>query len=366
MNSILVNDYVICEEICNGSCKYCLTAMSKFKDKHLQLLFDDRIKFDLNPLLDGRMTYQKDSALKHNIDFVANWVSKQLQPLILKISGGEILLIKNIEEFIHKQCFVYKRVQMLTNGFLLNKELLEKLKDILGFCLQISMDGHTLELNSNRVQNPQLQKKLCDIVELTCQLNLPLEINCVITNTNCLGLEDFACYLNKYPNVLLLPYPIRGQNREKFWPSQNDLNGLSQLILNYDKYRKILPPIKYLEKLYSFYLQDEILDRCWIAKIMVQSFDDGILTPCPNVWYKSLGNVLDNPLEVERSIQEDKFYQIIKRHGRAIKQCRECFTPWEIVNLYLNHEIELSDLKNIYLYNDPMVLKFLSGVNSNE
>ena len=158
MNSILVNDYVICEEICNGSCKYCLTGMSTFKKKHQHLLFENKIAFDLHPLLDGKITYQNDSILKKKIDFVNDWIFTHLKPLILKISGGEILLVKNIEDFIFKQCSVYKRVQMLTNGFLLNRKLLEKLRDMPGFCLQISMDGHTLELNSNRVQNSQLQK----------------------------------------------------------------------------------------------------------------------------------------------------------------------------------------------------------------
>ena len=362
MHRYLVNDLVAMEDVCNTNCSYCITGSSNFKDKHNLGSYEEKLEFNLDKLLDDENSYREGKQLKARLDQVTEILNARTKPLILKISGGEIFLIKGIEEFIKRQAPLYKRIQVLTNGTLLNNKLLKTFSQIPNLTLQISIDGHTLELNQLRVKAAGLQKKICKTLELCHEYQIKLEINCVLTDNNIEGLYDFVNYLKGYDNVLLLPYPVRGKFREKFFPKQNQLGTIKKVLDDYEQFKNILPPKVYLEELLNFLQTGERNTGCQIPNMIYQSFDDGIISPCPNIWYKSLGNILEDEDKTISKIKEDPFYHLLNRENMVLEQCKNCFTPWDILNLFLKGKITTSELSQIYLYNDQEIINYLENL----
>ena len=83
----------------------------------------------------------------------------------------------------------------------------------------------------------------------------------------------------------------------------------------------------------------------------IGSFDNGHITPCSNYWFYTFGSVLEENFDkVLERIDNEKIYKILCNAQHQLKVCSQCFTPWEIINLYLENLISLDELKKIHLY----------------
>ncbi|WP_312494405.1 radical SAM protein [Anaerosporobacter sp.] len=322
---ILFVDFVIAEDNCNMACQYCLTGSSNFKENHKKM----GIK--------KKLVYEEDSLLKNQIDKITNVLDKHFDMGILKVSGGEIFLIKNIVDYMKTYSKTPKIIQVLTNGLFIKDTDLEELKRYKNVCFQLSLDHHTLSGNFYRSKEETVLKKVLNSIDRIVMNDIPLEINCVLTDKNTAVLRDFAEYLMKYKGkkVMLLPFPVRGIKRDEFYPKQEQLFGVEELIQNYDAYQEVLPPKPYLVHLYEFLKTGHRKVPCMIPKCSIGVFDDGIITPCPNYWFSSFGSILDNdPEQVLSKIGTDKIYRLLLHKNNGIAECNKCFTPWEILNLY--------------------------------
>lgn len=180
LNMPFINDLVVKEDVCNMCCKYCLTKTSKFKD-------NESVKAQRNSLV-----YTDGSELQKNMDAVTESIHNAFGISVLKISGGEIFLIKGIMDYIRKHAPKYKKVQLLTNGVLLTPELLSQLKEIENICLQISIDHHTVKGNRYRTPTPEKLQRILGNLDHAAQSGIPLEINCVLHDKNTHLLSGFA------------------------------------------------------------------------------------------------------------------------------------------------------------------------------
>ena len=140
----LVNDMVIEEQLCQMRCSYCLTEeynlLMNVPDARLRLTTDRRT--DWLDILD-RYHRTVDSP-------------------ILRLSGGEFFWLRGSTEFVQEASARYETVQVITNGVFLTSQRLAALS-ALGNCqLNISLDGHTLELNRHRL--PPRQHRLHDVI----------------------------------------------------------------------------------------------------------------------------------------------------------------------------------------------------------
>lgn len=355
----LANDLVIMEDVCNANCHYCLTSSSEFKDKHHLNMQNDKPEFHLDKLKLEENSYKEGSRLKINLEQLLERLDNVISPYILKISGGEIFLVKGIIDFIREVSTRYKRIQILTNGTLITDENIRELSKIENLCMQISLDGHVPELNRYRTSSIQMLQRIKENIRKCCLSGINTEINCVLTDTNIEGIYSFAEYLSQYDNLLFLPYPVRGPYMDKFIPEKTQLGELKQLIKDYTQFDKILPPKVYLEELYQ-YLQTGIIEsECMIPQVILQSFDDGIVSPCPNIWFISLGNILKEEAQTVDMIEKRQLPKIVKKRRGRVKKCTNCFTPWEIINLYFRNRVSDEELSEIFLYNDKSILKFL-------
>ncbi len=347
----LINDLVVKEHICNMHCTYCLTGTSNLKKAGMEKVQECAF-----------LRYQDGSVLQKQLDSVTDTLHHIFQIPILKISGGEILLISGLTNYLKKHAPNYKVVQILTNGLLLDDQILMEFRKIGNICLQISLDHHTLKGNQYRTAKQKDLDQILLNLDKAVRYEIPVEINCVLHNKNTHILNDYVKYLSKYDNkITFFPFPVRGAEKDSFFPEKEQLRGLSDVLKSYRSYKGILPPKPYLERLLCF-LQTGVRDiPCIFPRIAIGSFDDGNITPCANYWFTCLCNILHErePEKIAETVEQAGIYHVLLSKHTLFNECRTCFTPWDILNLYAKGEISLDEVCSIPVYAHPEVRQVL-------
>ncbi|MBD2830396.1 hypothetical protein ID875_27335 [Streptomyces globisporus] len=44
----------------------------------------------------------------------------------------------------------------------------------------------------------------------------------------------------------------------------------------------------------SFYRNSGRTFRCHLPRMVISTFSDGAVTPCPNIWFSNMGNLLED------------------------------------------------------------------------
>jgi haloacid dehalogenase superfamily, subfamily IA, variant 1 with third motif having Dx(3-4)D or Dx(3-4)E len=344
---LLINDMVIREDLCNLKCKYCLTSISEFKKENSKNLEN---------------TYTKGSEMERTLDRICTSIHKNFDISILKLSGGEIFALKDILNFISKEARHYHAVQIITNGTLLNLDIIRSLKQIPNLSIQLSLDCHLMDGNSYRTKSEKIFKKVLDNLNLLIRCHIPVEINCVLTDQNTHFFKAFVEYvLDLHPeHVVILPFPVRGKERNLYFPRKDQLAEIEEIIQHYEQYEAVLPPKIYLKHMVDFIVHRKRAGSCYIPQIAIGCFDDGTITPCPNYWFESMGCLL-NQEEFDTSdyYKKSKVYSILQREKVCLEGCRNCFTPWELLNYYMEGTITIEELCKLPLYRLPKVKKDL-------
>ena len=144
----LMHDFVIGTEKCNLRCEYCMSQESPFKDENTK----------------------KTSNLHANAKQVLGFYRRYFDTPILKLSGGEILLIENIIDLITKESKFYETVIILTNGTIsISRDMLTRLKNLGNIQFQVSLDGHLFEMNSYRYKSNKILKFRTFFYVFLCQ-----------------------------------------------------------------------------------------------------------------------------------------------------------------------------------------------------
>lgn len=338
---LLFNDFVVRPDKCNFRCRYCLS--------------------DEAPDLDGEfgntdnnnsesLSYTEESKLGKRLNNVMERFNQVFTANILRISGGELFLIKNIEEFLEKRT-EYETIQIITNGSLLNENRLERLKKI-GRCqLHISLDGIYYSQNCYRVRNEKEHDNLIKNLEKAVEYGFNVEIGSVLTDANTGSYAEFLDYIQKFDGkVKAYPFPIRGEVRNRFYPKKEDIEKYKRILYEYEKYRNVLPPKSFIEETVHIFEEKRKL-RCYIPLTMVQLFDNGDLTPCPNSWTVSTGNVLNEDKQtIITRMEQEKMYKLFLQKRPRLECCRSCLTSLDILNLFLNNKISYDEIISIPLY----------------
>lgn len=355
---VLIKDIIIREELCNFNCEYCLTQDSKLKPDHSFERKDGIIyRYDKVP------DYSEPSKWKSDLVKVMNITEDYSDSSILKINGGEFFVVKNAIEFVEDWSKNYNCVQIITNGSLLNEDIIKRLAKIPNINIQMSLDGHTFKMNSYRVRTETLHLKLLKHLDLLIQNNIQVEINSVLTDRNIENIESFTHeMLQKYGNkVFLLFYPVRGNPANSLRPSLEQIKNFRGFIDNYNKYESILPPQIYIRQLADFLETKKRTIGCRMPMIMYQVFDDGSLTHCPACWITLLGNLLESdPKLLFDSIGKERMYNLLVDNKPHIQYCKRCYTTLELINMYFQDLISLDELCKQPSYNHPETRKRLT------
>lgn len=328
--NIISTDLTLQENNCNFKCDYCLSQEIP------------QWKYNNN----SQWEYKEGSEYKVQLDTACACYNTIVDSTILRVSGGEVLKIKGIIDFLKKEAINHEVVQIITNGFFLNSDNLKQLREIENIHIHMSLDGHSVQLNGCRVKKQSTQEYLLDKIKNAIEMGFPIEIGSVLTKINTAAYEEFLEFLLRYEGKLMVyPFPVRGEIRENFKPNDADIAKFAGILDRYERYSGILPPKGYLQEVVNNMQTDKRMLRCHIPKFSFQYFDDGSLTPCPNGWITKLGNV--NEMNIENlleSFRKNKIYNLYQQKRPRLSFCRHCFTSLDILNLYLEDKITNQEL----------------------
>jgi MoaA/NifB/PqqE/SkfB family radical SAM enzyme len=354
---LLGNDLVINENDCNLSCVYCLTGQSNLKRDHL----DRRI---FQP--PRRDRYGGDSPLGMRIDQVIDRIADRFGAPLLKITGGEIFLVKDIEALIEKASDRFTCVVIQTNAALIGERQIERLTALPNIVLQVSLDSHTAEGNSYRVARADLHAKILRRVEAILSAGLGTEVYTVLTDRSVANLEGFAEWLAAFRGDLTwLPFPVRGPDSDRFAARNDQIALIEKLAGARGHYASILPPPAYFDRLLRFYRDGDRQFRCHLPRLVISTFSDGAMTPCPNIWFSDLGNILEPDWEANLDrVGTAPLYHALLGPRPRLDACKKCFTPWDLLSMYMDGEITLEELCSGPVYRHPAIRALLADVRA--
>lgn len=351
--SLLGNDLVINENDCNLSCKYCLTGQSNLKQSHReQLIFRPP----------RRDAYGIATPLRNRVDTIIDRIAQNSGVPLLKITGGEIFLVANIIELIETAATRFPSVVVQTNASLIRPDHVKRLARLRNLTLQISLDSHIFEGNSLRVPRRDLHEKILSKIVVLLETGFPTEIYTVLNERSADHLLDFIDWLDGFATDLqLFAFPIRGPESDRFAMRPDQISIIQTLADRRRRYERILPPKPYFDRLLRFFTNGERTFRCHLPRLVISSFSDGTVTACPNIWFSELGSVLsDGWQETMSTVGQTLLYRALLGPRPRLDACKRCYTPWDLLSMYIDDEISLDDLCRSPIYRAPEVRRYLA------
>jgi len=171
------------------SCNYCLTGQSNLKAGHRQqLIFAPPV----------RDTYAPGSPLADRLEKVSDRLRQQFDLPLLKVTGGEVFLVKGMMDFLAREAERYEVLVVQTNGVLVTEEHLRQFRSWGNVVLQVSLDSHEWSGNSYRVQTASLHRKVLDRISAILDSGLPVEVYAVVHDRSAPELVSFARWLTTF------------------------------------------------------------------------------------------------------------------------------------------------------------------------
>ncbi len=264
---------------------------------------------------------------------------------ILKISGyGEITMIPDWKERIAEQEESYDSIQIITNGRNLTRRDLDFLSSG-DYTLCISLDGISQKTNAARRNSKEELEKILTNLNLASFLGSSLEINTVLTSFNISSFPEFLKFIRDI-NAVCYPFPVRRNRRHSSQKSLSPSNketrkALQNVLEDYEDFKTALPPKPYLERLTDFML-DGKRRRCYVPEVVLGIDPQGDILRCPCSGTEKVGNLFGR----------DQF-QATKERGKVSgfqEECRDCFTHYEVINLFIEGKINEEEMRSLPLY----------------
>ena len=361
ITEVIYQDQRVAEEFCNFKCDYCEgfcpSEYNLATDKYGNLKLPEQWYSNMNNYTEKITKYfdpkrNLDSFYKLFLDALEK-TKEVLNTDILKVSGGEITLNRNLIEYIKKIHNNYSKIQILTNGFLLSKDVINECKKMENICFQVSIDGIDYKSNYTKSHFENVTNRVIENIDYMVECGLGVEINCVLTKYN---IDYFEKFLQKYKNAdnfIIIPRPVRGLPKEVLNFDKIQIEKFEKMInYNYNQYKDIIPSRKYFERLINIMKNDIRAYKCYIP-YFVQSIDGyGNFEDCP------IGLITDTKFNV----LEDNNCQINKKIFDNPKLCKNCTNQYEMFNLYVEDKIDENDLKKIPSLNSNIIIAHIQKI----
>jgi len=310
---------------CNLRCSYCSPNGEK---KFLKSSFDNKL------------------FLKQTKSIIQTIGEKYYFPTLKYSGNGEISLLSNFSQLLSKD----RKNIVITNGTGSNKfysSLLEMKKDGYEIVIQLSLDGHTHQMNCLRFyHNKIIQKKIITNLKCFLENGFSVEVNIVLHRYNVLFLRMFTLWLDSLVKktkglIKLIPFPVRAfrnNDIEKFYPELDEMNALIEFLINPQiQYQKILPPQGYLTALANFLLNGKRQYTCSVPDFGLFVDSNFSLQWCACGGKREYGNLLKDGNKALEKRASFKFLGLEKN-------CAKCFNHYELLNLYLDNKLETEEM----------------------
>lgn len=355
---MLVIDHVLTDNLCNLRCTYCPCDVTLLK-RGGQQIFTRKGR-------SGPPTESVNDFLDRTLRVIER-TNKHVNAPILKLSGGEIFLVPEFMRLLPILCERFDVVQVLTNGTRLNDATIARLSTFKNLHLQVSLDGHTFEMNRFRFTSPGSFGTALDGLLRSVRARLPVEVNTVLTAANIGGFWDFVTYLHcaVSERALVCPFPVRGN--PDMLPSQKQVEEFClKMPEAYADHETLLPPVAYMADLCECLRIGRRRSGCSVPYAVVGSSGDGTLDTCTCGPVKALGNVLagDGSAALDQ-IEKDASYASVQNLSLMPNCCDDCFTHYDIINLFIEGAITELEMAKLPFYGTPRIIAELRAVKAN-
>lgn len=168
------------ELLCNLRCRYCWLTNDSAQTvrRNDALVTLPNVRGDKRPLATEGINdlYERVQQILIN-----NQLSTRAP--ILKIAGGEILLLPEVIEAIREVDHLFRKIQILTNGTLFKKYNIDQ-GNPEKYLFQVSLDGHTQDMNRERRFSDRNFQQIFDSLKELRRRGFNVEINTVLTDAN--------------------------------------------------------------------------------------------------------------------------------------------------------------------------------------
>ncbi len=352
--NVLLTNLIVRQNNCDSFCKYCYHHRD---ENHTEC--------------SSPYTYQ--GKLKDDIEEILQFSATYFKSPIVKICGGEIFLMSNLKDFVSRLLEEYPYVLIQTNGKHLDDDNLKWIINSKRILMQISLDGHELEMNKYRFTEEETMKKMIHTIKILKENDVYLELTSVLNNSNTSRYDEFVEYLSQLPsgkikNVLKVTPILLIDKEGVYKPSSEDISIIERLINNYEKFKNILPPEKYMTLLCKLLKGEKNVYQCYNPIVSVNFVDDGKMKACTNVLPEDVLNVGDIFTEDHKTIIEKfgktKFQKLLLETKQWVPICKNCFNFCSIYNLFFNGTVSLEELcSNNYMFDLPEVRQVLIQIN---
>jgi MoaA/NifB/PqqE/SkfB family radical SAM enzyme len=282
---------------------------------------------------------------------------------ILKLSGGEIFLYSDLVDFIKSIHKNYTAIQLLTNALVVTPEKIKRLAQFGNVYFQISLDGIDGNTNFARNSNDLAAKRILENITCILENGMGLEINCVLTKYNTGSFKKILEYFKDYKNFVIVPRPVRGGPRSILDFNKKQIRDFKKIVIDeYDNYKNILPPKKYIERLISVMENGYRGVNCFVPFYVIGSDNYGNISTCTRADDLPLiGNVFTDSIKIAETFKDHKNY----RPSSRLEPCSYCIIQYEMMNLYTEGLIDKKEMQKIPSFKIPGVMDRIDEIKKN-
>ncbi len=308
-------------ELCNLRCKYCWFAVG---EPHTIRKGNDLFTRKKN-----------ETTFDYSVNQLTQNIHKILTSLdsdILKLVGGEILLLPEVVDVALAKEREYKQILIVTNGVNFPIEYLEKLPPQ-KVSFQVSLDGIQPEANSLRFSpKGQNTQKILNLIKLLDSKGYTVEISSVMTDHSIRFLPELVQYFSKnFPRIIVYPFPVRFSDYV-LSPTKENI----EILRSISSMATVgsIPPKTYFENFIKV-LSGKREHRCFLPIITATVCEDGSmpLCPCGNIGTRE--NILSPKGKMSQSPPSIDHPIIKSVLSVEHEKCFSCFTHFDIINLFM-------------------------------
>ncbi|MFA5026179.1 MAG: radical SAM protein, partial [Candidatus Shapirobacteria bacterium] len=264
---------------------------------------------------------------------------------ILKLSGGEIFIYKDLCDFIEEIHQQYTAIQVLTNGVSLTPEIIGKLSNLENVYFQVSLDGVDSFSNKARSSSSIVVNKVLANIDAMQENNIGVEINTVLTKYNTADFESMLEHFKDAKNLVIVPRPVRGEPKETLVFSSKQSSVFKELINNkQSKYHDILPPQAYLNRL-QFIMDNGQRDwDCYVPFFVMGMDNYGTVDTCPCAGdLPKIGSIFTDQTLIEQTYCNNSQFNPKNNY----RQCKNCIVQYEMINLYIEGLVSAQEMRKL-------------------
>ena len=153
-------------------------------------------------------------------------VAKNERIPVIRLTGGEPLVLKSIDEFLRQAKTLGFAVIVNTNGTALPEKRLQALKGLLD-CVKISLPAADEQTMTRLTGNKTTWKRKWQALELLEKLNIRTDILTVMTAENIRQFDEFIRLLEPHPSICWRPLRAETQDGDREPVSRDDIRDLA-------------------------------------------------------------------------------------------------------------------------------------------